>query len=643
MDKEQALNEFLKSLRVALTNALAYSKDHPYFKECAEKFLHKTEAFLEFTSPIKIIFSPDALYLEERPLENVPLYAQIAHIFHIRKIKSLDIIPGVKIEELIAFLVGISRPVKEILNEGGMHKFLLDANVRHIGVEELDYSEVLRSKGEDAKDVWAVLAKDALQKRDRQKVLNFANDFSRQIEDLKEKDLLDDEELRQNISLFFEYLREEDREKAAKCSAELFRSVAKIDGAQQEGKAEKIKSLFKHMSEEDFAGLLKEEILTDRSFDALSFQLFSRIAGAENEAKITSHLIKDLEAGHIKSDPEAEKTIQDLLSQVDNQFISEVYRNTLSAMVKSITFGPGWTFDHKLLQTNYRGLILGLFLHEEDKVRLGVIVERMAEEFSEAIKSKDFAYAKKILDILKDKREKFPKEASLFEVLDLRVSDFVEKAIWQQSLSVQEENYLIELVVRPASQMQDYLDKIFLERKTSPNSLKLFFRFFPSSGKIFYRMLNERSADMDFMLRIVDNLASLGLDPADEVVRLVVSTSSPFIKLKLLKEIKKLTDEDRDFLISLLEKNDIAMKKDALSILVKKGPAGLKEAADKLFALPSFLGFGNGLLIENMSLALEAGLKEAGPYVQAFSRKPFFWNAKLRQKAYEILEKSNAG
>ena len=643
MDKEQALNEFLKSLRVALTNSLAYSKDHPYFKECAENLKNKTDVLFGFLSPIKIVFSPDSLYIDARPLENKPLYSEIAHIFHLRKIKSLEIVSGVTLQDLIIFLIGISRPVKELLGDGGMRKNLYKEGVRRITVEELDYSEVLRSKGQDAKNVWSILVKDALASNDRQKIMKFAEDFHEQIGRLRESDLLEDEEVRKNISQFLVSLREFDREKSSKCTVEMFKSVSKFKDALQDENIEKLRALFKHLSEEDFASLLKDEILEDKDFDALSFQLFSRIAGIGNDVKIASYVLKDLEEGRpVYSDPANVKKVQDLLSSTNNQFISEVYRNTLSSLVKGIKFEAGVSFDHGLLRANYNSLVQGFFTYETDKAKLSIILERVADVFAEAADVQDFAYVKKILAILKEKRKTFSDDPGLFEVLDWRVADFAEKMVWQQKLGAQEEELLVEAMTRPAAQVQTYLEKIFLERKISPNSLKLFFRFYAASAELFYQALNEHYADMEFVLEITQNMDSLHLASADQVVRRAISSGSDFMKLKLLKEISSLTYEDKAFLISMLEKPDISLKKDALLILARCEASLSKEAADKLFQVSSFLGFKNDLLIENLSLAYETGLKECAGYVMTFSKKPFFWNTRLRQKAIEILEKWNA-
>ena len=43
MDKEEALGDFLKGLRIAINNSLAYSRQHPYFLKSAQDFKVKIE------------------------------------------------------------------------------------------------------------------------------------------------------------------------------------------------------------------------------------------------------------------------------------------------------------------------------------------------------------------------------------------------------------------------------------------------------------------------------------------------------------------------------------------------------------------------------------------------------------------------
>ena len=44
MNKEEALNDFLKGLRIVLNNASAYYKEHTYFRKSVETFKQKIDA-----------------------------------------------------------------------------------------------------------------------------------------------------------------------------------------------------------------------------------------------------------------------------------------------------------------------------------------------------------------------------------------------------------------------------------------------------------------------------------------------------------------------------------------------------------------------------------------------------------------------
>ena len=61
-----------------------------------------------------------------------------------------------------------------------------------------------------------------------------------------------------------------------------------------------------------------------------------------------------------------------------------------------------------------------------------------------------------------------------------------------------------------------------------------------------------------------------------------------------------------------------------------------------LFKIPSFYGRKNELLIENMQIVFDLGLIEAAGYIRDLSRRRFFWNRKLRDKANQILKEWNA-
>jgi len=66
MNKEEALNDFLNGLRIALHNTSAYQREHPYFRKSTNDFKHKVDVLFNFLNPIKINIAPNSLFLDGR-------------------------------------------------------------------------------------------------------------------------------------------------------------------------------------------------------------------------------------------------------------------------------------------------------------------------------------------------------------------------------------------------------------------------------------------------------------------------------------------------------------------------------------------------------------------------------------------------
>jgi len=65
---------------------------------------------------------------------NIPL----AKLFHLRKIKSLHIRPGIPPEELTRFASKITLPLKEFIKEGGAQNILRKENILRIEIREFE-------------------------------------------------------------------------------------------------------------------------------------------------------------------------------------------------------------------------------------------------------------------------------------------------------------------------------------------------------------------------------------------------------------------------------------------------------------------------------------------------------------------------
>ena len=124
MNTDQIVEDFFRSLRVALNNAFSYSKDHSYFVKSVERFKLKLEEILVVLNPLKIGVTDLGLLVGGKNLTRAGFYDELARLLHQRKIKSIEFNPGISREELISFLACVSLPIKEVLREGGIKNIL---------------------------------------------------------------------------------------------------------------------------------------------------------------------------------------------------------------------------------------------------------------------------------------------------------------------------------------------------------------------------------------------------------------------------------------------------------------------------------------------------------------------------------------
>ncbi|MFH0858640.1 MAG: hypothetical protein V1842_03770, partial [Candidatus Omnitrophota bacterium] len=225
MDKQEALIEFLKGLRIAINNSQAYSRQHPYFLKSAQDFREKIDSLFNFLNPIKVSISPEALFLDGKCWDKVVFSQELAQSLHQRKIKSVEFSSGLDVNELADFLSFLSLQPKEIIKNGGLSSLLKNANSRHVCVEELDYSGFLGAQGEETKDVWLYLFKEAVEKKDTQKIDEFADNFFSGVKNLSVNSVIDDDNLRKGLGGFLRYLKDNHTDKFSQCAQEFSKLI----------------------------------------------------------------------------------------------------------------------------------------------------------------------------------------------------------------------------------------------------------------------------------------------------------------------------------------------------------------------------------------------------------------------------------
>jgi len=638
MNKEEILEDFFRTLRVVLTNAFSYSKDHPYFIKSVANFKLKLETALSILNPLKIGVTDSGLVVDGKNLVKSGFYDELARLLHQRKVKSLEISKGIDLQELIQFFSLISLPQKDILKSGGINALLFRKKLAHFTIEELDYSALLQGESQECADIWGYMLKDASRSNDVDKLNKLADDFGSLIKRVNEKDLLDTEGISSQVNEFMVCLRGKNREKFDRCVKDVFLWLLRNKKSLNDEKLVKLRPVFNGLDQDDFSSLLWDGILREDNFDSLSLQIFSKISNSEDPGRIAGDLLKkgDQEQ-YLRDNPGAVKKIRNLLSTTVDDPLSAVYRNTLESLVKSISFSGKLFFDHKRLLENYRNIVLGIFSTGENKDNLQLSAAILEKELAGVFEGNDFGFLKELWAVLiKKKAEGIDVCAGLKKNLSI----FVENIILGGAMPAEQE-FLLDMVSSPSHELNFYLDKIFTAEKVNEHILSLFLRLFKDNLSVFYEKVEQKFQDMEFLVSLIDALGQVEAPATLDILEYIYSVANQLVKLEVLESMRKGRNIDSAFLIRQLNTDSALLKKGALSAL-SLDPQAKEEALKLLLKISSPWGRKNRVIIENMQIVYVLGLKEAGFRIQELSRRRFFWNSRLRDKANRILREWNA-
>ncbi|MFZ2356347.1 MAG: hypothetical protein WAW67_00775 [Candidatus Omnitrophota bacterium] len=639
MDKEEALQDFFRSLKITFTTATFYSKGHPYFLKSVKDFKEKSDALLVFLNPIRIDVTVSSLVLDGLTYNKTGLHDELAAMFHKRKIKSIEIKQGVTLEEIVALTAGISLRPKEILRAGGISSVIKLGKNANLLVEELDYSQLLKGKGEEVKDIWACMLNQAIEKDDPSKIDELADSFEKIFEKFNVTDFTSDEQLSKNIGIFKKWLKENHKDKYSKFNKTMLKIILKEKEVSQADSLDQIKKFCHDMSTSQISDALYEEVLNNDDFHVSTFKFLSQFFGKIKNQEIASSLEKKLkEIKDLKSKTRVNKIIQELFLS-DESLITEGSRHSLAALLETISLEDKYEFNRNFLHINYHFILLNLLAQENDPEVLKQIVESLIEEWGKISRDRDWLYLKNLLETLKNSSKQNVSNADIFKVLEDKILLLAEDAIIANDAPEYLE-YFIDMMETSARGGDFYLEKIFTENIIHQNILKIFLKLFPDRLTIFLKKLEPMRQEVEFMEEIIKNLKSTKLAAIYKIYKDIYSFSNEFIKIEVLKAMRDLAEYDAEFLFGILERENVYLKKEALFILIRDESVK-KRVAGALLSIPNFFGIKNKVVLENLKLIEELGLKEATEHLVILSKKIFFWDWKVKTQAKVILRSWN--
>lgn len=639
--KDELIRSMTRALRVSFKMASMYNAEHPAFKSSVNELMAKLEALFIHLNPLSIGFSPHALLIDGRFWEGERTYMDLAQLFHFRKIKRMEIRPGIPHTEFMRFASKIMLPVKAFVKEGGARAILQKENIIHISLDVLDYSQLLLGEGEEIKDIWPYLLMEAVEESDEAKLEQLSGSFEKVVGKFNTEDLIQNEELHKNFAKFFGYLKSTSEEKHRTCAKQLLKTVAAARKTPTESKFENLKLLISDLTEEDLASTLWEEIIGNDKFDSLSFGIFSRIVDKERHKKVATSLRALFQTDNpLNRRSEVEKKIRILLSGTSTQLHSEIYRQTMSSLLNEISFEKKLVLDRPLLQRNYRFLLLVMLSQETQREMAVHELGRVAEEWERIVEEDDLEFLE-----------------ALFDVLEGRAADLGDELAFREArknLAAHIEGCLLRGETRPAldafigklgKSLHDpeaYLDTIFKDRIVTASLMKACLQFFPDRVEELHARIKKRSSDSELLGKIADGLRAVDTPVSLELLKKIYTVADPGAKVKALQAMRDLKEFDEAFLFPILEKRNELLQAEAL-ILLQRHERTKHVAFTKLFGLPSPYGIRNKALLRNLKIVEDYDLRGAIPYIEPLSKRKDIWNRKIRREAGRLLEKWREG
>lgn len=636
-DKDELIRLMTRALRVAFKMASMYNAEHPAFKSSVNDLLAKVEALFAYVNPLSIGFSPHALLIDGRFWEGERTYMDLAQLFHFRKVKRLEIRPGLPHAEFMRFASKFMLPVKMFIKEGGGQAIIKRETIIHIAVDTLDYSVLLQGEGEEIKDIWPYLLMEAVEENDSAKFEELAGSFGKVVGKFNTEDLIQNEELHKNFAKFFHYLKTTSEEKHRVASKQLLKTIVSTRKTPTESKFENLKLLIADLNEEDLASTLWEEIIGNDKFDSLSFSIFSRIIDKERHKKIATSLHALFHSENPQNRrAETGSKLRILMSGMSSSLHSEIYRQTLSNLLNEIAFDQKLALDHQFLQRNYRFLLLVLLSQEAQREQALVLIKRVGEEWERIIQENDFEFLLAYHEVLEGRSSDLAAEAPVGEALR-SIAEHVEGCVLRGE-SRPELDTFIDRLGRSLHDWESYAGTVFKDRIVSPSLLRACFRFFPDQAEAFDKAIKKRSSDSELLGRIADALRVIDTPRSLDLLKEVFEAGDAGVRIKVLQAMQNLKEYDEAFLFPILAKKNELLQAEALVLLLRHERTK-HVAFTKLFAIASPYGFRNKTLIRNIGIVDRYGLREAAPYVAALTERKDFWNRKVRQAAERLLEK----
>ena len=642
-EKLLACDNFLKSLKVAITHAATYFKEHPMMTRSIDDLKLKLNRVFAFSNTFTIGITANALVINGVASDaKNKLYNDLAVAFHRRKIRKIEIQKEVAANELISFLLTVALSPQEIAKRGGLNELMPMGGDSHIILEGLDYFELLKEGGEGEKDVWSYLIAKAASNTQSREFTEFSENFSRIVDKFKGRDFLENTELSNHFQKFLDTVKEMDRDKFSRCAKELARVILKDKTLSHNEKVGEFNKFFQDLDVLDLSNTLWDQIIHDENFDFLTFKLFSHFVDRDKHSMIASSLAERVRNDDIlHNNVQLARRMRELFAGSPDDNILRIYKKSLESFLESAFDIQGHVLlDRKHAYRNYRYALLNLFTLEARPAALRPVLDKIVVEWSRVVEDDDVKFIRSLLEVLDKKKRLDPALAAIFAPDEKMIFDLIENKVLDEE-NLQYFDLFYDISEKSSANRDLYITRIFHNDKVNPSILKLYFKFFEADLDIFITEVKRHKKDITFLKRIIRSVEKVELPAALKVLEAIFDMGLPEIKLEAARAMQYLQKAklfNERFIFDNLLSSDMYLRRELLLIALQEESVRDKLVS-RLLGIFNPLWFKNDLILENITLCGDLTINEAIPVLKMIAGDKRFFHKELAKMADEVLNK----
>lgn len=667
--QEAALDEFFKALNIAFKNSAMYFRQHPHFIKGIEDLRVKFMKISEFRNVLEIDIAKDGIFLGGQYFRRGKFpYSEIAHFLHRRKIRSIKIYSNASIQDLGDFVFKVASPVK---NQSKEEISLTDfvKNLKGILIEELDYSYLLARRGKYSQDIWeTLLSKSSLQAFDSETEHYVAQNIGGIIAEIsQEGSILEGvfnnlEKMSQEVKVF---PQEEVENFAKEISGSLFRMTPEFLDKFLKGDSfpNLKKILTEHSKKTHLLKNMADELINFKQFKPAFLNLYNIITQeGKDEEKLAREMGKFItQSDFIKDKEKIADSLKELFDTYSaNKFISSFYKNTLSFLsdklldsskTKKATQEYIEELSDENLGRDYFYVLMELLRMEDEISDLKFLVYRLKEGLPVIIELGDMPAVKSLIQLLEEKisgseNEEVKKFLSRLrkDICSRQLLNFI-----LNNIEALEETENLVFILKRIDSALTYIVNDFFESKSELTHKKLHKLLQGlADEKIIAPMQNSLKGESNIFIlaEAIEILSQVKTKESSRFLEEVYrnNKNNKILLREILMALRKNPFRDKEFLRPILSSKDYFLRKEAIACFLDIADEEEKhQLVNKLLEKVSFLGLEDKIIIENIDILAELGLKKVTPYLLKFINiRPWFFRKRrdhLRAKSLESLMK----